>query len=116
MEFGSRSNQYDSRGVQLRERMEALGQVSAELMHDLALGLTALEARARVAASDAPNSSPWLWPPSVPFGVSPVVAPPGFCVVVFRSPILPSRSSGGLPVFGAGRSRKTRSRKEMEGK
>jgi len=33
--------------------MEALGQVSAELMHDLAMGLSALEARARVAAADA---------------------------------------------------------------
>jgi signal transduction histidine kinase len=58
MEFGSRSNQYDHRGVQLRERMEALGQVSAELMHDLALGLDALEARARVAASDARDGRP----------------------------------------------------------
>ncbi|HEX6751544.1 MAG TPA: HAMP domain-containing sensor histidine kinase [Longimicrobium sp.] len=57
MDFGGRSNQYDDeagyRGLQLRERMEALGQVSAELMHDLAMGLSAIEARARLAAAEA---------------------------------------------------------------
>jgi len=54
MDSGSRSSYEDSgsRGL-LRGRMEALGQVSAELMHDLAQGLSALEARARVAAADA---------------------------------------------------------------
>ncbi|HET7229234.1 MAG TPA: HAMP domain-containing sensor histidine kinase [Longimicrobium sp.] len=54
MDIGSRSSYDDSgsRGL-LRGRMEALGQVSAELMHDLAMGLSALEARARVAAADA---------------------------------------------------------------
>lgn len=54
MDIGSRSSYEDpgSRGL-LRGRMEALGQVSAELMHDLAMGLQALEARARVAAADA---------------------------------------------------------------
>ena len=62
MEFGGRSNEYRHdpgyRGLQLRERMEALGQVSAELMHDLALGLSALEARARVAAAEARAGHP----------------------------------------------------------
>lgn len=54
MDIGSRSSYEDSgsRGL-LRGRMEALGHVSAELMHDLAMGLQALEARARVAAADA---------------------------------------------------------------
>jgi signal transduction histidine kinase len=54
MDSGSRSSYEDSgsRGL-LRGRMEALGQVSAELMNDLAQGLSALEARARVAAADA---------------------------------------------------------------
>lgn len=54
MDIGGRSSYEDSgsRGL-LRGRVEALGQVSAELMHDIALGLQALEARARVAAADA---------------------------------------------------------------
>jgi signal transduction histidine kinase len=41
------------RGLQFRARWEALGQVSAELLHDLAMGLSSLEARARVAAAEA---------------------------------------------------------------
>jgi signal transduction histidine kinase len=57
MGIASRSNPLSDdagyRGLQLRERWEALGQVSAELMHDLAMGLGALEARARVAAAEA---------------------------------------------------------------
>ena len=57
MAIASRTNPYSDdssyRGLQLRERWEALGQVSAELMHDLAMGLGALEARARVAAAEA---------------------------------------------------------------
>jgi signal transduction histidine kinase len=55
MDIGGRSSYEDpgSRGGLLRGRMEALGQVSAELMHDIAEGLSALEARARVAAADA---------------------------------------------------------------
>ena len=40
-------------GFQLRERLEALGQISAELLHDLAEGMAALEMRARVAAAEA---------------------------------------------------------------
>jgi len=40
-------------GLHLRTRWEALGQVSAELLHDLAMGLSSLEARARVAAAEA---------------------------------------------------------------
>jgi signal transduction histidine kinase len=62
MAFGSRSNPFSnddaSRGLQLRERMEALGQVSAELMHDLSMGLSALEARARIAAMEARAGRP----------------------------------------------------------
>jgi len=57
MAIASRSNPYSDdagyRGLQFRERWEALGQVSAELLHDLAMGLGALEARARVAAAEA---------------------------------------------------------------
>src|SRR4051794_10104486 len=41
------------RGRRFRGRWEALGQVSAELMRDLAMGLGALEARARLAAAEA---------------------------------------------------------------
>ncbi|MBV9109358.1 MAG: HAMP domain-containing histidine kinase [Gemmatimonadetes bacterium] len=62
MAFGSRSNPFSNddaaRGLQLRERMEALGQVSAELMHDLSMGLSALEARARIAAMEARAGRP----------------------------------------------------------
>lgn len=39
--------------VAVRERMEALGQVSAELLHDLADAAYSLEQRARLAAEDA---------------------------------------------------------------
>jgi signal transduction histidine kinase len=39
--------------VAVRERMEALGQVSAELLHDLSDAVFALEARARHAAEEA---------------------------------------------------------------
>lgn len=39
--------------VAVRERLEALGQVSAELLHDLADAVYALEQRARLAAADA---------------------------------------------------------------
>jgi signal transduction histidine kinase len=58
MSIGSRPNQFSSedpgyRGLQLRGRMEALGQISAELLHDLAQGLSAVEARARLAAAEA---------------------------------------------------------------
>jgi signal transduction histidine kinase len=57
MAIASRSNPYSDdpgyRGLHLRERWEALGQVSVELLHDLAMGLGALEARARVAAAEA---------------------------------------------------------------
>src|SRR4051794_41941117 len=57
MGIASRSNPLSDdagyRGLQFRGRWEALGQVSAELMHDLAMGLGALEARARLAAAEA---------------------------------------------------------------
>jgi len=57
MAIAKRTNPYSEdpgyRGLQFRERWEALGQVSAELLHDLAMGLGALEARARVAAAEA---------------------------------------------------------------
>lgn len=56
MEIGSRPSQFEDpgyRGFLWRERLEALGQVSAELMHDLAMGLQALESRARIAAAEA---------------------------------------------------------------
>lgn len=46
------------RGVQLRERLEALGQVSAELLHDLADAVLALEMRARLAAAEARAGRP----------------------------------------------------------
>jgi len=54
MDFRSR-NSYDESGARgvLRGRMEAFGHVSAELMHDLSMGLGALEARARIAAAEA---------------------------------------------------------------
>jgi len=50
-----RSRPYDDPsypGLLLRERLEALGQVSAELLHDLAEGMAALEMRARIAAAE----------------------------------------------------------------
>ncbi|HEX8694586.1 MAG TPA: sensor histidine kinase [Longimicrobium sp.] len=43
---------------QLRERLEAFGQVSAELLHDLAEGMAALEMRARLAAAEARAGRP----------------------------------------------------------
>lgn len=62
MAIGSRSNQFSDdaayRAVHFRERWEALGQVSAELLHDLAMGLGALEARARLAAAEARDGRP----------------------------------------------------------
>jgi signal transduction histidine kinase len=44
---------YSYRGMQVRDRLEALGQISAELLHDLADAMWALEARARLAAGEA---------------------------------------------------------------
>ncbi|HEU0055299.1 MAG TPA: HAMP domain-containing sensor histidine kinase [Longimicrobium sp.] len=44
---------YSYRGMQVRDRLEALGQISAELLHDLADVMWALEARARLAAGEA---------------------------------------------------------------
>jgi two-component system, LuxR family, sensor kinase FixL len=49
---------YGYRGLQVRERLELLGQLSAELLHDLADSLATLEARARVAAADARAGRP----------------------------------------------------------
>lgn len=42
-----------SGGMQLRERLEALGQISVELFQDFAEAMWALEARARIAAAEA---------------------------------------------------------------
>jgi signal transduction histidine kinase len=46
-------DEVSSRGFQVRERLEALGQISAELLYDLADAMWALESRARLAANDA---------------------------------------------------------------
>lgn len=56
METGSLYRYYEDpayKGFQLRERLEALGQISYELLHDLAEGMAALEMRARLAAAEA---------------------------------------------------------------
>lgn len=56
-----RSRPYDDpsyHGLLLRERLETLGQVSAELLHDLAEGMAALEMRARIAAAEARAGRP----------------------------------------------------------
>jgi signal transduction histidine kinase len=57
MEIGSVQNQSSdepvARILQLRDRWAALGQVSANLMQDMASALSVLEARARVAAAEA---------------------------------------------------------------